>query len=177
LRAFKSTSFVLDGELVIPEGDTLSFDALQARLHPADSRIRRLADETPATLIAFDCLLLKARRSLLDRPFQSRRTMLEDLFAVEGVVAGCALTPGTRDLRAAMVWLSDRHVSIDGVVAKRLDLAYQPGQRAMQKIKHLRTADCVVGGFRYESDSRLVGSLLVSTMMRVCSIMSASHPR
>ena len=161
LRAMKSKSFVLDGELVIPVGDVLSFDALQARLHPAESRIKRLATETPSTLIAFDCLLRKSQRTLLDQSFLQRRTQLEELFAAEGEIAGCILTPYTRDRRAAEQWLSDRHVSVDGVVAKKLDLGYRPGQRAMLKIKHLRTADCVVGGFRYESNNRLVGSLLL----------------
>lgn len=161
LRALKSKSFVIDGELVIPVGKSLSFDALQARLHPAESRIKKLAHEMPATLVAFDCLLRKPQRPLLDQPFLERRSTLEDMFASEGEVAGCVLTTCTRSLRAADNWLTDRHVSVDGVIAKRLDLAYRPGQRAMMKVKHLRTADCVVGGFRYASNKRFVGSLLL----------------
>lgn len=151
LRALKSQTFVLDGELVIPIDATLSFDGLQARLHPAESKIRKLAQETPATLIAFDCLLRKSQRSLIDQPFLQRRTQLEGLFAAEGTMGGLALTPYTRDMRNAEAWISDRHVSVDGVVAKKLDLSYRSGQRAMLKVKHLRTADCVVGGFPLRS--------------------------
>jgi ATP-dependent DNA ligase len=161
LRSLAVKNFVLDGELVIPIDGALSFDALQMRLHPAASRIARLAVETPATFIGFDCLLRKAGQSLLARPFEERRTVLEGFFEGSGDHVGLSLTPFTRDLRKAKRWLSDRHVSVDGVVAKRLDVPYAPGERAMLKIKHLRTADCVVGGFRYESGSKLVGSLLL----------------
>ena len=161
LRAFKSKTFVLDGELVIPIGEVLSFDALQARLHPAESRIGRLARETPALFIAFDCLLRKPQRSLLDQSFNERRAALEDLLATAETKDGVTVTASTRDLRTAKKWLSGRHVSVDGVVAKNLDLAYRPGERAMFKVKNLRTADCVVGGFRYESKSKLIGSLLL----------------
>jgi ATP-dependent DNA ligase len=161
LRALSQETFVLDGELVIPVDGELSFDALQMRLHPAESRIDRLAKETPATLMSFDCLLAKPGESLLEQPFESRREVLEQLFATFGEARGLALTPFTRDLRQARRWLASRQVALDGVLAKRLDLAYRPGERAMLKIKRRRTADCVVGGFRYASKGGQVGSLLL----------------
>ena len=131
------------------------------RLHPAASRIKRLAQETPATLIGFDCLLRKPSQSLELKPFEQRHSALLEFFASIGAVDHLIMTPYTRDRRTAATWLKDRHVFLDGVVAKRLDLPYQPGRRAMVKVKHLRTADCVVGGFRYERNSSLVGSLLL----------------
>jgi ATP-dependent DNA ligase len=161
LRALSAKTFVLDGELVIPVKRGLSFDALQMRLHPAESRITRLSVETPATFIVFDCLLRKSGQSLLAKPFVERRAALEGFFKDIGDHSGLAITPFTRELRKAKKWLSNRQVSVDGVVAKRLSLPYQPGERAMLKIKNLRTADCVVGGFRYESGRKLVGSLLL----------------
>jgi ATP-dependent DNA ligase len=159
LRAVSPKTFVLDGELVIAVDGALSFDALQMRLHPAASRIEKLSKETPATFIVFDCLLRKARQSLLLEAFEQRRAALEALF--DGEEAGLTITPFTRDMRKAEKWLNDRQVSVDGVVAKRLELAYQAGERAMLKVKRLRTADCVVGGFRYETGRKLVGSLLL----------------
>ena len=161
LRSLSLNSVVLDGELVLPIAGTLSFDALQMRLHPAASRIERLSRETPATLILFDCLLKKAAQPLLALPFEERRAALEALFAEAGDGKGLLLTPFTRDLRKAKEWLGGRHVQVDGVMAKRLDLPYRPGERTMVKVKHLRTADCVLGGFRYETGSRRVGSLLL----------------
>ena len=158
---FRRARFVLDGELVLPIDGTLSFDALQMRLHPAASRIERLSRETPASLILFDCLLSKTGQPLLALSFEERRAVLETVFAEAGEREGLSLTPFTRDLRKAEAWLASRHVQVDGVMAKRLDLPYLPGERAMLKVKHLRTADCVVGGFRYESGSRRVGSLLL----------------
>jgi ATP-dependent DNA ligase len=161
LRALAAKTFVLDGELVIPADGGLSFDALQMRLHPAESRIKRLSVETPATFIVFDCLLRQSRQSLIPVPFEERRAVLEEFF--EGIEedSGLSLTPSTRDLRKAKQWLKDRQVSVDGVVAKRLDQPYQPGERAMLKVKNLRTVDCVVGGFRYETGRKMVGSLLL----------------
>jgi ATP-dependent DNA ligase len=161
LRALAAKTFVLDGELVIPVKGGFSFDALQMRLHPAESRINRLSIETPATLIVFDCLLRNPGQSLLPAPFAERHAALEAFFASIGDHSGLSLTPFTRDLRKAKKWLGERQVSVDGVVAKRLDLPYQPGERAMLKIKDRRTADCVVGGFRYESGRKMVGSLLL----------------
>ena len=161
LRSLSLSTVVLDGELVLPIDGTLSFDALQMRLHPAASRIERLCRETPTTLILFDCLLKQAAQPLLALPFEERRTTVETLFAEAGDGKGLLLTPYTRDLGTAEGWLAGRHVQVDGVIAKRLALPYLPGERAMLKVKHLRTADCVVGGFRYETGSRCVGSLLL----------------
>jgi ATP-dependent DNA ligase len=161
LRGLPVESFVVDGELVIPVGGALSFDALQMRLHPAASRIERLARETPAALILFDCLLRTRGEPLLARPFEERRSVVEALVGEFGEAGGVSLTPCTRERERAEAWLAGRHVQMDGVMAKRLDLPYLPGERAMLKVKHLRTADCVVGGFRYESGGRRVGSLLL----------------
>jgi ATP-dependent DNA ligase len=161
LRTLPHATFVLDGELVIPLDGELSFEALQMRLHPAQSRIDRLAEETPATLILFDCLLTKPRQPLLGRPFVQRREALEAFFQGIGEADGLALTAATRHLHTAKQWLNSRQASLDGIVAKRLDLPYRSGERAMLKIKRLRTADCVVGGFRYETNRRQVGSLLL----------------
>jgi len=161
LAALPEKHFVLDGELVIRVDGGLSFDALQMRLHPAESRIKRLAQETQATFVVFDCLMGKPRQPLLDRPFEERRAALEAFFDSIGKHAGLAITPFTRDLRKAKRWLNDRQVSVDGIVAKSLHSPYQPGERTMLKIKNLRTADCVVGGFRYESGRKMVGSLLL----------------
>lgn len=161
LRALPHPHIVLDGELVIPVDGELSFDALQMRLHPAQSRITRLSQEAPATLIAFDCLWDRSGRPLLAAAFQDRREALDRFFEkVDGAI-GLTLTPFTRDLRKAKQWLDGRQASLDGIVAKRLDLPYRPGERAMLKVKCRRTADCVVGGFRYGSGRRQVGSLLL----------------
>jgi ATP-dependent DNA ligase len=154
-------SFVIDGELVIELNGKLSFDALQARLHPAESRIRKLSLETPARLVAFDMLLNSAGVPILDQNLIERRMALEE-FAHEGAGADrLMLSPFTRDVTEANLWLSGSGGDTDGVVCKRLDAPYMPGERAMTKVKRLRTADCVVGGFRYESNSQLVGSLLL----------------
>jgi len=162
LGAVAPKAFVLDGELVIPVDGALSFDALQMRLHPAESRIVRLSNETPATFTVFDCLLRKVRQPLLQEPFEERRVALETLFkGIDEEEAGLTITPFTRDRRQAEKWLNDRQVSVDGVIAKRLDLPYLTGERAMLKVKRLRTADCVVGGFRYETERKQVGSLLL----------------
>lgn len=152
---------VLDGELAIPEGDSISFDSLQLRLHPAESRIRKLAKETPAIFILFDCLLTPRNRSLLAAPLSDRRTELESIFAKLKGDKRFRLSPYTRDLREAKKWLNRAGGELDGVVAKRLDGPYVPGEREMLKIKCLRTADCVVGGFRYAQGTREVGSLLL----------------
>lgn len=154
--------FVLDGELVVELDGRLSFDALQMRLHPAESRIRKLSAETPARLTLFDILLGPDGRSLLDEPLTRRRSALEAL-AKQIVLPGrLELSPYTRDRKRAQRWLeTPGKGATDGVVAKRLEGIYEPGQRAMIKVKRLRTADCVVGGFRYASGSRLVGSLLL----------------
>jgi ATP-dependent DNA ligase len=160
VRALAARRFVLDGELVIPVGGILSFEALQMRLHPAESRIRKLARETPAQLMLFDCLAAEDGSSLLERPLSERRTALEGLYEREESAA-ILLSPFTQEREVAQSWLDMAGGALDGVVAKRRDGGYESGERAMLKIKQLRTADCVVGGFRYGSSSREVGSLLL----------------
>jgi ATP-dependent DNA ligase len=152
--------FILDGELIIAVGGVLSFDALQLRLHPAESRIRKLSRETPAQLMLFDCLAERDGKSLVDRPLSERREALEKLHAGEDEPA-LLLSPFTQERRDAQAWLQGAGGALDGVVAKRRDGPYESGERAMLKIKQLRTADCVVGGFRYATKKPEVGSLLL----------------
>jgi len=153
--------FVVDGELAIPVGDSLSFDDLQLRLHPAESRVRKLALETPAIFILFDCLLAKNNRSLLDAPLRERRKALEGLFESLSDIAAFRLSPYTPKRTEAQKWLNKSGGALDGVIAKRLDGPYVSGERDMLKIKCLRTADCVVGGFRYAQGTKEVGSMLL----------------
>ena len=159
VRQMEADRIVLDGELIIPIDGILSFDALQLRLHPAESRVRRLAAETPAQLMLFD-LLFSKETSYVDAPLAHRRRALEIVHRGEHR-PDLLLSPYTDDRDAAQHWLDSAGGALDGVVAKRKDGAYQSGERAMLKIKQLRTADCVVGGFRYGSGSKLVGSLLL----------------
>jgi ATP-dependent DNA ligase len=161
LRDLPPTSFALDGELAIPQGGTLSFDALQLRLHPAESRIQKLARETPARLILFDILLTPEGRDLRNAPLSERRAALEALWDSLDDRSLLRLSPYTRDRQEAEGWLAKVSGALDGVVAKRVDGPYEAGERAMLKIKRMRTADCVVGGFRYETKRRVVGSLLL----------------
>jgi ATP-dependent DNA ligase len=161
LAGLPHQQFVLDGELAIPVGETLSFDALQMRLHPAESRVRKLAEETPAVFILFDCLMGTGGRSLLDQPLSERRAALEDFHADCGADAALRLSPFTRDAEEAQAWLERAGGALDGVIAKRIDGRYRPGERDMAKVKCLRSADCVVGGFRYGRNTREVGSLLL----------------
>lgn len=150
--------FVLDGELILPVGDVLSFDALQARLHPAESRITKLSRETPAQLMLFDCLR-DGGNDLLGRPLTDRRAALEAFHARHD--SSSPLLSLCGDLAAARAWLAQSGGALDGVVAKRLDEPYHPGERAMLKVKQHRTADCVVGGFRRAKDGDGVASLLL----------------
>jgi ATP-dependent DNA ligase len=154
--------FVVDGELVIELNGRITFDALQARLHPAASRIRRLSLETPARLILFDMLMGPDGSPVAALPLTERRSALE-AFGEKAAIAGkLIVTPCTRDLARATQWLDDfDHDGRDGVVAKRLAGKYLSGERAMIKVKRLRTADCVVGGFRHQSGGNEVGSLLL----------------
>jgi ATP-dependent DNA ligase len=152
--------FVLDGELVLPTPEGLSFDALQLRLHPAESRIRKLAGETPALVVLFDLLMGEDGADWQQRPFLERRSALEDFYARYSSRV-LRLSPLTHDSATARAWLDQSGSGTDGVVAKRLDASYQPGERVMLKVKNRRTADCVVGGFRYAKDSTVVGSLLL----------------
>jgi ATP-dependent DNA ligase len=152
---------VIDGEIVIASGRGLDFDALQMRLHPAASRVARLAKETPAAFVAFD-LLAANGQDLRDVVQAGRRGHLEQLLA--GVAPPVHLTPMTRDREIAIEWLSRfEGAGLDGVIAKPEAGTYQPGKRAMIKVKHTRTADCVVAGFRWHKNGRneLVGSLLL----------------
>jgi ATP-dependent DNA ligase len=152
--------FVVDGELVIEIEGKLSFDALQMRLHPAESRIRKLAAETPSRLVLFDMLMSPDGADLTRAPLAERRRALETFVKRATRKGRLVITPATRDPHEAEGWLQG-YAGTDGVVAKRLDRPYESGERAMVKVKRLRTADCVVGGFRYESHSRKVGSLLL----------------
>ena len=153
--------FVLDGELVIPTGTKLSFGALQMRLHPAASRIRKLSAETPAVLVLFDCLMSADRQNLTDAPLTKRREALEKLFHGLKDSGVLRLSPYTHKAKEAARWLQKSGGALDGVIAKRIDGPYVPGERSMLKVKLKHTADCVVGGFRYESKSDQVGSLLL----------------
>ena len=161
LRELPEDTFVLDGELAIPTGANLSFDALQMRLHPAETRIRKLSIETPAIFILFDMLMTPGGESLIEAPLSERRGALEAFFAEAGDENGLRLSPYTRKGEEARQWLARAGGALDGVIAKRVDGPYLSGERAMLKIKRLRTADCVVGGFRYGTGSRRVGSLLL----------------
>jgi ATP-dependent DNA ligase len=159
LAKVKAPRFLLDGELIISLGDALSFEALQLRLHPAESRVRRLANETPAELMLFDLLELDGK-SLGGEPLRKRRAALER-FHARNAVPGLQLSPVTQDRDVALDWLNRSGGALDGVIAKRLDLEYRSGERAMIKVKQQRTADCVVGGFRYAEKKKEVGSLLL----------------
>lgn len=164
--ALSARSFILDGELIIQLDDGYSFDALLQRIHPAASRVKRLAEETPARFMAFD-LLRSADRDLAALPLDRRRSALEQ-FARRNFKGHrvFALSPASRSHAGAKKWLQSIKEGHDGVVAKRLDLAYRSGTRdGMQKIKLMRSADCVVGGFRYgekeQGGRKMIGSLLL----------------
>ncbi|HEX2254921.1 MAG TPA: ATP-dependent DNA ligase [Thermoanaerobaculia bacterium] len=159
--------FVLDGELVVPVAGELSFDELQLRLHPAESRVRKLAAAHPAQYLVFDLLVTERRRDLVAEPLAVRRERLERFagryFAADPE-GGSAVhrTPATTERDRAEGWFRSAGASLDGIMAKRLSEPYRSGERsAMWKVKKLRTADCVVGGFRYGRNDRLVASLLL----------------
>jgi len=159
LAGLKDKRFLLDSELIIPVGDALSFDALQLRLHPAESRVRKLARESPAELMLFDLLELDGK-SLMQEPLAKRRQALQR-FHAKNAVNGLHLSPITLDRDTALGWLGLSGGALDGVIAKRADQDYRSGERAMIKVKQQRTADCVVGGFRYTEKKKEVGSLLL----------------
>jgi ATP-dependent DNA ligase len=163
LGALKAKKFVLDGELVVPTDGAFSFDALLQRIHPAASRVQRLATETPALLIVFDLLVDADGRVLTGMPLSERRPELESFYTKYCRASPwLRLSPATVKLADAKRWLRRVGATLDGVVAKRRDLPYRSGDRSgMQKIKNYRSADCVVGGFRYNEGSPLVGSLLL----------------
>jgi ATP-dependent DNA ligase len=162
LASVKAKKFVLDGEIVIPVDGNPSFDNLLMRIHPAASRVLKLSKETPSVLIVFDLLVDDAGKSLVKASLRDRRATLEKFgkkyFDEDGLLR---LSPATNDLPLARKWFH-MGVGLDGIVAKRTDLPYQSGNReGMQKIKTQRTADCVVGGFRYLEKAKQVGSLLL----------------
>jgi ATP-dependent DNA ligase len=152
-----SSDFVVDGELVIPVNRALSFDELQLRLHPAASRVAKLAKAHPAIFVLFD-LLAENRESFLQRPLRERRALLEKFIVRHAV----RRSPATTNLERAKKWFETVGGDLDGIMAKQLDASYASGERtAMVKVKQIRTADCVIGGFRYASGSKLIGSLLL----------------
>jgi ATP-dependent DNA ligase len=160
VRALDARRFVLDGEIVVQAGKAFSFDALLQRIHPAPSRVQKLAKETPALLIVFD-LLADPDGVLIDQMLPVRRKRLE-IFARKYFSKDIRLSPATTRLSEAKKWLTRVGATLDGIIAKRRDLPYRAGDRtAMRKIKNYRSADCVVGGFRYNEGKRVVGSLLL----------------
>jgi ATP-dependent DNA ligase len=163
LQGLAAKRFVLDGELAIPIGGALVFDELQLRLHPAASRVQKLAAAHPALFIVFDLLADTAGKSLLALPLRERRKQLES-FARQNLKAKSAvrLSPATTDLARAKTWFDKTGGDLDGVIAKLVDAAYASGERtAVMKIKQVRSADCVIGGFRYATGARVLGSLLL----------------
>ncbi|MEQ1956279.1 ATP-dependent DNA ligase [Mesorhizobium sp. CN2-181] len=160
LRSLPAARFVIDGEILIERFGEYSFDALQMRLHPAESRIRKLSAETPAKFMLFDMLADTDGEILVERPLSARRVALE-AFVKSSATPGVELSPVTMDQNQAQTWLKGAGGNTDGIVAKRVDGPYLPGERAMVKVKQIRTADCVVGGFRYLADRQEVGSLLL----------------
>jgi ATP-dependent DNA ligase len=162
LAALKTQRFVLDGEIVIPSDGGISFDALLQRIHPAASRIAKLSRLTPSVYIVFDLLIDDKRHSIAGLPLEKRRKHLEDFFRKYFKLNQfIRLSPVTEDFTQARKWFR-MGTALDGVIAKRRDLPYQSGERTgMQKIKRQRTAECVVGGFRYLEKQPVVGSLLL----------------
>ncbi len=163
VRALKPGQFVLDGEIAVAVKGKFDFDQLLQRIHPAASRIARLSSEFPAIYIVFDMLADARGRSLMNLPLRERREHLEE-FARAGFPRGglCMLSPATTRLAQAKKWFERVGGNLDGIIAKLVDSPYRTGERdAVQKIKQIRTADCVVGGFRYGSGRRVVGSLLL----------------
>ena len=163
VRALPHDRFVLDGEIVIFTDGALDFDALLQRIHPAQSRIRKLAAETPTVYLVFDLVVDDAGASLVEMPLVSRRARLAEFCSRVAGDGRVRLSPSTTDRAVAEQWMRDLGAGgLDGVVAKRLDATYRSGERtAMRKVKRLRTADCVVGGFRYAQAGGAVGSLLL----------------
>jgi ATP-dependent DNA ligase len=162
LAALPAQRFVLDGEIVIPVERRLSFEALQLRLHPAESRVRKLASVQPAIFVAFDLLVDERGRNLTVLPFTQRRQALEAFVEAQGSAPALRLSPNIAGIAEAYRWLDVLGGDIDGIIAKRADLPYLGGSRdGMQKYKLQHTADCVVGGFRYGKNNDLVGSLLL----------------
>jgi ATP-dependent DNA ligase len=161
VRALPARRIALDGELAVPIAGRFDFEQLQLRLHPAASRVKKLAAEHPAVFIVFDLLLDARNRSLLERPLAERRAALEAWFGKLRQNPHLLLSPATTGRDVALRWSEEVGTALDGIMAKRTDLPYRAGTRdGMVKYKLLRSADCVVGGFRYGRNSDLVGSLL-----------------
>lgn len=182
VAGLKADRFTLDGELVIETVQGLDFDALQMRLHPAESRITRLSRETPAVLIAFD-LLREDGGAMIERPLLERRKRLESFVATAG--SDLLLSPATTDRPTALGWLATSGGALDGVIGKRRSDSYRLGERVMVKVKQHRTADCVVGGFRYDATGAEMASLLLGLYnadgkldhVGFCSSFSATEKR
>jgi ATP-dependent DNA ligase len=185
LLDLKPAQFVLDGELVIPIGDALSFNDLLLRIHPAASRVAKLVREHPALFIAFDLLADTAGKPLLKLPLCQRHEKLQEFAAryFKGRI-GLRLSPATDDIDTARKWFKSIGASLDGVIAKRTDFDYRSADRTgMVKVKAARTADCVVGGFRYASKGKAIGSMLLGLYddegrlhhVGFCSSLSASE--
>jgi ATP-dependent DNA ligase len=162
LKAVEPRRFVLDGELIVPLNGRLSFDDLLQRIHPAASRVKKLSETHPAEMVVFDLLADEKGAPVFERPLMERRPLLEAFYnkylrGNEKIV----LSQVSQDEKAARNWLKEMRGQLDGIVAKKLDEPYRSGERAMLKIKTARSADCVVGGFRYATGKRIVGSLLL----------------
>jgi ATP-dependent DNA ligase len=163
LLGVRAKRFVLDGEIVVPKDGELSFDELLLRIHPAKSRVLKLAEESPASFIVFDLLVDAKGKSLVGQPLSERRAALEAFVAAE-VPADLRieLSPATTKMATVKQWFRSVGGGLDGVIAKQLELPYQTGTRdGMKKMKSMRTAECVIGGFRYASKGKLVGSFLL----------------
>jgi ATP-dependent DNA ligase len=166
-RRLKAIAFILDAEIVVPHGKAFSFDDLLQRIHPAASRIKKLSQETPALLLVFDLLANATNKELWSEPLRKRRPALEAFAKAQfKPVAAFRLSPVITSYAKAVTWLARSGGGSDGVIAKRVDLPYQAGNRdGMQKIKKFRSADCVIGGFRYATNKlngkKVVGSLLL----------------
>ncbi|MBV8878679.1 MAG: hypothetical protein JO332_01825, partial [Planctomycetaceae bacterium] len=161
IAALQAPRLVLDGEIVLLRGRQLQFDALLQRIHPAESRVRKLAAETPCTVMVFDLLVDPEGTSMVDVDLAERRRRLEAWFASAKPGKQLRLSPAKPDRRQALAWMTDwAAYGCDGVVAKHLAMGYRSGERdGMVKVKRIRTADCVVGGFRYDQTGRKIGSL------------------
>jgi ATP-dependent DNA ligase len=162
LSDLKPNRFVLDGEIVIPVDGEPSFDELLQRIHPAASRVKMLSEQHRCLFIVFDLLVNDRGTALVDEPLERRRRELERWAKKFLGAPGIVVSPATRDFQEAKRWFQQMRGSLDGVIAKRVNLPYESGTRdGMQKIKNRRTADCVIGGFRYGAGKKVVGSLLL----------------
>ncbi len=163
LRVLQPDRFVLDGEIIVPVSGSLSFDALLQRIHPAESRVKKLSVETPAQLVVFDLLVDAEGESLVAVPLGRRRPHTEEFSRrFLGENRTIRLSPATTEMKTVLEWFEKVGSGLDGIMAKRVDKAYMSGERTgMVKVKNKRTADCVIGGFRYAEKARIVGSMLL----------------